>query len=79
MEALSIRAAFYIFIVIIAPILKKIPRNIHRWWLELQEFSFTLQYPPGRNMYADVLSRLLSEELENSPTYVNLIKIANLI
>ena len=30
-------------------------------------------------MYADVLSRLLSEELENSPTYVNLIKIANLI
>ena len=33
------------------------PTRIHRWSLRLQEFDFKLEYEPGLNNIADILSR----------------------
>ena len=33
------------------------PTRIHRWSLRLQEFDFKLEYEPGMNNIADILSR----------------------
>lgn len=53
-----------------------IPR-IARWWLSIQEYTFTVEYRPGHKMlHADALSRNPVNVVDNQPdTFVNLVNI----
>ena len=43
------------------------PTRIHRWSLRLQEFDFKLEYEPGLNNIADILSR---KPVFDTPMYI---------